>query len=109
MINKVIQQRNIVPIVNGGDSSTTIFSAQDFDTIYKAQFEFFNVKVSSRGMPRPNRGHIEVKCQTMRKEVLRSMEDMISNGNDHEMLKRSAPAASKGDWRKYLTSRAMLL
>ena len=36
MINKVIQQRNIVPIVNGGDSSTTIFSAQDFDTIYKA-------------------------------------------------------------------------
>lgn len=45
----------------------------------------------------------------MTKEVLRSMEDMIANGNDHEMLKRSAPAASKGDWRKYLTSRAMLL
>ena len=60
-------------------------------------------------MLRSNGGHIEVKCQTMTKEVLRSMEDMIANGNDHEMLKRSAPAASKGDWRKYLTSRAMLL
>ena len=76
----------------------------------KLSLNFFPSKGSFEGaILRSCKGQIGVKCQTMILEVLRSMEDMIANGNDHEMLKRSAPAASKGDWRKYLTSRAMLL